>query len=498
MRWGIALAVAAGTASFAPHADAADETRVATSFEDDNPFDLHFGVAYDYNFKRAAILREWNSGRPGDNENRLVKDLIYQQQRHTITPTMEIGLFRDLGLYFQLPVVLSDTRSYSFDQRADDCVFGSPGGSPTATCVNKDNSTTLRDEIVPRAGFDATDTGNPYLPFAGDGSELIFQGPTRRGLDQLHVGLKYGILNQDKRSHMPTWILAFEGRFAVGRAMTFSRDIQQREPDGNGRVGRRIHELGVWTALSRRYRFLDPFFTAHWRQSLRASGSIFQDFSGEGSQDTVNPQSTAGLSFGTEIVPWERKAKNLKVAVVLQGSSVLHYGGRGYSEVWELLADSPALVGSYRPTSQQLDDNGNPTDNSFCDRGAALAFAQQNPGDPGYLAAGGGSCQKFEGITDLQDYASFGFNGGLNLTLGKVARLGIGFNLNTDTRHFVTAASRGDADQPGSGGTNPDEVEAGTTEVNPVRRDVVDNVGRRYAVDDVFDMHAYLRLMLVF
>ncbi len=493
-----ALAIAGGVFGAAGEAHAADVTRVATAFEDDNVFDVHLGVTYDFNYKRAAILREWNSGRPGDNENRLVKDLVYEQFRHTLTPTLEFGVFRDLGLYFELPVVLSDSRQYSFDQRADDCVFGSPGGSPVANCTNKGNSTTLRDEILPTSGFDATNTGNPSLPFGGPDSELIFKGPVRRGLDQLNVGLKYALLDQEKRSHMPTWLIAFEGRFAIGRAMTFSRDIQGGEPDGNTRVGRRIHELGVWTALSRRYRFLDPYFTAHWRQSLRASGSIFQDFSSEGAQDSVQPQSQAGLSVGTEIVPWERKAKNLKVAVVLQGSSILHYGGRGYSEIWELLADSPAMVGSFDPTTQAIDDNGNPTNAGYCDRGAALAFSQQNPGDPGYLAAGGSGCQKFEGVTDLQDYASFGFTGGLNLTLGKIAHLGLGVSANTDTRHFITAAGRGDADLAGSGGSAPEEVEAGTREVNPMRRDVVDNVGRRYAVDDVFDMHAFLRLTLVF
>ncbi len=485
----LAVTFAAATCALAGASDAraADVTRVATAFEDDNVFDVHLGVAYDFNYKRAAILREWNSGRPGDNQNRLVKDLIYERYRHTLTPTLEFGVFRDLGLYFSLPIVLSDARQYSFDQRADDCVFGSPGGSPVANCVNKGNSTTLRDEILPSSGFDATNTGNPYLPFGGPNSELIFKGPVRRGLDQLHIGLKYAILNQEKRSHMPTWIMAFEGRFAVGRAQTFSRNIAGGQPDGNTRVGRRIHELGVWTALSRRYDFLDPFFTAHWRQSLRAAGSKFQDFSSEGSQDTLLPQSQAGLSVGTEIVPWERKAKNLKVAVVLQGSSILHYGGRGYSEVWELLADSPSLAGTY-----------NPTEPDSCNRDLALDYARTSPGDSGYLAAGGPGCQKFEGVTDLQDYASFGFTGGLNLTLGKIAHLGLGVNANTDTRHFITAAGRGNADLSGSGGTNPDEVEAGTREVNPVRRDVVDNVGRRYAVDDVFDMHAYLRLTLVF
>jgi hypothetical protein len=201
---------------------------------------------------------------------------------------------------------------------------------------------------------------------------------------------------------------------------------------------------------------------------------------------------------GSEIVPWERKAKNLKVAVNISGSAALHYGGRGYSEIWELLADSPSLVGSYRPSTQRTDDAGNPVDPGFCDRSEALAAARANPGDPSYLQVGGGACDSFNGVTDLQDYASFGFNGGLDFHLGKYARVGLGINLLTDTRHFVAFTGRGDANRSGAGGTDPDTVEPGTAEVNPVRRDVIDNVGRRYVVDDVVDFHTYLRVMLTF
>ncbi len=474
------LTVLGAFAGLSATAEAAEVTRVASSFEDDDVFDLHFGVAYNYQFKRAAILREWNSGQAADNETQLVKDLIYRQQRHTLTPTLEIGVWHDLAVYVSLPVILSDQRDYSFDKRADDCVFGD---QPNATCVNKDNSTTIRDQIIPRDGFDATNTAAPFRQFTGPGTDLIFKAPNRKGLDQLHVGVKYGILNQDKRSHMPNWIIGAEGRFAVGRAQTFRRDVTVDVPTGNSRVGRRIHELGFWTALSRRYRFLDPFFVAYWRQSIRASGSKFQDFSGEGAQGDINPQSQAGMSFGGEIVPWERKSKNLKVAIVLAGSADLHYGGRGYSEVWELLADSPSLVGSYDPTQA-----------NNCNRDAAIAFAADNPGDPGYLEAGGNSCQPFEGVTELQDYGTFGFQSGLNMHLGKYARLQLGVNLSTDTRHFVTAAGRGDA----AGGSDPDRVEPNTREVNPVRRDVIDNVGRRYVVDDVISALGYLQFMLTF
>ena len=98
-------------------AQAGEVTRVATAFEKENRFDFHFGVAYDYNFKRAAILREWNTGAPNDQENRLVKDLIFQQQRHIVTPSLEFGFWHDFSVYAALPIVAYDQSMYAFDQR---------------------------------------------------------------------------------------------------------------------------------------------------------------------------------------------------------------------------------------------------------------------------------------------------------------------------------------------------------------------------------------------
>lgn len=472
---------------FSLTAQAAEVTRVASSFDEGNPFDLHFGVGYDYEFKKAAILREWSDGQT----NHIARDLLYRQQRHTVLPRLEIGLYKDIAVYAMLPIVALDSRNYSFDQEADPCVYADQvnATNPVATCVNHDNSTSIRDGIIPRDGFDATNTSAPYNNFGGADTETIFKAPNRRGLDQLHVGLKFGLLNQSRLSHMPSWILGLEGRFAIGKPMTFSRDIINEDPAGNHRVGRGIHELGLWTALSRRYRFLDPFFSAWWYQGIRAGNTEFRNFSAYGAQTKVNPQSQVGVSFGAEIVPYERKAKSQKFALELRGLAMLKYGGRGYSEAWELLSDSPALVGTSDPASGRCTQQ---------DVNAVVAYAK-NPGtadDPNYIeGAGATGCERFNGITDLQDFATFGIRGGLNATLSKYAFLQLGLQATTDTRHFITAASRGSAD---GAGPDPEKVDPGTSEVNPVRRDVIDNVGRRYLVDDVWSVMGYFRFLLTF
>ena len=125
-------------------AQASEVTRVASAAEDDDPFDLHFGVAYAFDYKRAAILREFTQG----GQNQLGRDLVYYQQRQTVNVALEIGIYRNLSIYAELPVVVSDNRAYALDQRAGDCVFPS---DITATgsldpsdinCVDKTNSLT--------------------------------------------------------------------------------------------------------------------------------------------------------------------------------------------------------------------------------------------------------------------------------------------------------------------------------------------------------------------
>ncbi|MBK8262122.1 MAG: hypothetical protein IPK80_12405 [Nannocystis sp.] len=466
-------------------ASAAETTRVASSFDEGNPFDLHFGVGYDYEYKKAAILREWSDGQT----NWIARDLLYRQQRHTVMPSLEIGLYKDIAIYANLPIVVSDARSYSFDQEADPCVYSDQvnATNPVATCVNRLNSTSIRDGIIPRDGFDGTNTSDPYGAFSGSESD-IFRGPVRRGFDQVHVGLKIGILSQQRLSHMPHWVIGLEGRFAVGKPMTFSRDIINNDPAGNHRVGRGVHELGLWTALSHRYRFLDPFFTAYWYQGVRAGNTEFRNLSAFGAQTKVNPQSMVGVSFGTEIVPFERKAKSQKFALELRGLAMLRYGGRGYSEAWELLSDSPALVGTNDPATGQC---------SQSQITQVVQYAKSNPEDSDYINNSGATgCVRFNGITDIQDFATFGFRGGINANLSKTATLQLGVNATTDTRHFISSASRGDADAVQGG--DPERVDPGTAEVNPVRRDVIDNVGRRYMVDDVWSLTGYFRFLLTF
>src|SRR5690606_15057899 len=118
-------------------------------------------------------------------------------------------------------------------------------------------------------------------------------------------------------------------------------------------------------------------------------------------------------------IAWENVEKVQKFSLILSGNAEFVTRGRNYSEVWELLADSPALVGPLARGGQ-------------CNVGAATNFAAANLDNPDdYLeaangAASSGDCAKFDGITTVDNFARLGLTAAFNFWMGKYARLNIG------------------------------------------------------------------------
>lgn len=469
----------AGVASAkAPHSP----DRVVTAFEKDNPFDIHVGLDYAFRYHGAALRREWvHEGR-----RVLARDLLYRSLRHSLIPTIEIGLFRGLAAYAELPVVLRDERDYRFDRSSSKgCVDpGQPGTA--ATCVNKTNSTTLRDGIIPNAGFSAERQGGPFLAYPASDTRTIFRAPVRKGIDQIHLGLKYAILRQDKVSAFPTWILAFESRLGIGAEQTMKRSLNDA-PASNRFVGRKIHEFGFWTSVHRRYRYIQPYANGYARWAVAAKKSAIGRINAPGTP-SPGPQNKMGMSMGAMIVPWVQPERKLRFAIEVQGN--LDYVGRGhaYSEGWEIFSDSPALVGNRDPAGPA------------CSVAAALEFAGLNPSNPSdYLRVANGqsegqNCAAFSGVTKVAAHATLGGTLNLRLTLGPWAELSVGSTLSSTTQHLISGESLGVPNIAG----DPNLIDLGTQDMNPQRRDVIDRPGRRYAVDDVLTARAHASLRVTF
>lgn len=453
-----------------PRAAAGNEyTDIASAFDTDNPFSIFAGVDYSFAAKRASIKRELSG--PGHPEAPpdtipIVKDLVFAEDRHIITPHLQLGIFHDVELRFSLPITLALNRSYDFDQRADPCTFPSMGGM--ATCVDRTNSSTLGDHILPdgtsgKIGYDAND---PTTGFDLN-SKTVFRSPGRSGLDQLHIGLSWAPMNQARDDTKPTWILGAEVRISVGQIMK----LDAADPQSQTGVSTGVHEFRAQTSISKRTSWAEPFVMFWWQAPIGVRGDNARDpdsslFWNVGfGQREHSPQQQAGTMFGFDATLWENPKEQQRINLGFVGTVMAHFAGLGYSEMWEIFACG-----------------GDP----MCDPGAPLRI-RLDPTDPSSPIV------NHPGVTSIENYMSFAGRIGVNGQIGPHAKFSVAFDLGRDQSHAISYTDAGTV-FPACGPMNPapncegppadNVVTPGTREVNPLHVQLIDVAGRRFIVDE--------------
>jgi hypothetical protein len=442
----------------APAAHAADITDLASAFDENNPFDFRLRARYDHRWKTAQIKREIEGLSPTQDRIQTFKDLFYQQQLDVFTLRAEAGLFQDLQIHVELPVVLNETSELSYDQNAGDgCRFGS---EPNPNCVNAMNSTTIRDGILPPGGYDAQRSG------ATLGGNRVFNAPVRGAtgggsagdsFDVFNVGLAWAPVNQARDDTKPTWILQLEGQFSIGNIKKFDR----ARPGDNHAVSEGVHRLVAQTAISKRFRYFDPYIAFWYMYPIARDDSLYKDYGR--AQKTKNPQMQGGTTFGVEMIAYEKPSESYKFGIDLTGRIDAHFNGKGYSEMWEALASSKALD---------------------CDPAYNLACGPAAPPNA-YKGA------PYTGITAIENYASLQAEISLLGQIGKHAHFRFGFQYRHDGSHVIT---NDDIGSPLNGASRVSLP----AEFNPAYRAVVDQTGRRYKVDNVNYYNIYLWGQLMF
>lgn len=428
-------------AALASRAEASPESEVASAFDRGDKLDIHLRLEYRYSAHRAAIKRELSGleGADPDGPVPLVKDLVVRSARHEIVPRLELGVFTDLAITAALPVILRDSRRLAFDQgEGSGCVFPEDPGA--ASCIDRSNSTTIRDGLLPPEGVDSN--GGSLAP----DSATIFRGVNRHGLDQLHVGMVWAPMNQERDSTKPTWKLGAELRIAVGRTMTYHR----ADPESSDGVSRGIHELRLYTSMARRLAWAEPFFEVYWQGAIgaRSGAPLDPPSPGFGAQQTA-AQQLAGGRFGFEAIAWESEGDDERVGLTLSGRLDAHFEGRDYTDMWEVFAYA-----------------GDAT------AGGPLALDR----DP---VADGSQTISHPGATNVENFLTLGGQAGIDAHLGSHLRFELAFAIDWDQSHLLTFAD------PGIDGSDDnDTVDPGTDEVNPLHSPLIDTVGRRYRIDE--------------
>lgn len=420
-------------------ARAAEVTRVVSALDDDDTFDLNLTATWLHDVKTALVNREQQTA----SGTALVRDLKYARTRDVLDLRLDFGVLWDVGLHVDAPLVLHDSNHLDFDN----------GVSGAGSMIN---STTVLDGIV----------GAPL-----DGSSRLFSSPTRKGFENLGLGVTWAVFNQRRDDTKPTWTLGFDAKLDVFQDMRYDPS----NPNANTAVGLGYHQM-IWsTWVSKRFRHFDPYFGASYMLPIRTNGSIFQDQGG--GQTVVNPQQQASVVIGVEEIAWENAPRQQRITIEARAHMEEHFAGRNYSEMWEPLSGSSSC-------------KGGSTDLTGCR--AALDEVAQAPVVNGVTQPLTVRGAPYPGVTDVEAYGTFGGDVGLNVQVGPYIRFRSLFGLTVDEPHFITNASPGVAGPDGR--VNSDDP----AQANPVYRESVDLPGRRYRIEQSETWHLVVEGSLMF
>jgi len=244
--------ILAGLLAASP-APAAEITQVSSSGEVEHPFGFALGVRWERIDRRAQITREFRD----DQETGRIQselELDYTQVQNRLVPRLAIGLWHDLELRAELPVVLADEPSWRFAPSGG----GRAPGSQTPVYSIADNRLDASGNPCP-----GTPPGN-LCPMFPVGNRLH----AGTALDDLRIGLAWAATSQRRTPWWPTWVVSLDvtaptaARFdpARGRldAASFF-DPGRFSTSNKAAVGRKIWVYEIATAVSRRMGPVEPY-----------------------------------------------------------------------------------------------------------------------------------------------------------------------------------------------------------------------------------------------
>lgn len=313
----VALQLATGAS-----ARAAELTRVASSFEEKDPFGMYLDFAFDRLQDKGKITREWYQ----DGQLVDVTELRYVNYRTAMPLDLHLGLFRDLELHVGVPIVFQDDREWDF-----------------AANTTADNTTLYRNCSDARGNGCAT---------PGQGEGRLFEIPARSyrsGLGDFTFGLAYAPYVQKKDPSKPTWVLRFDWTAPTASLLNPSAPTST---SSRGNIGERLHKYTFSTAISKRISFAEPYFQLHYTLPWRGPGAYSNCDNASNmtmghaencgvqvwtrAETGIKPQHTGGFAFGSELNLFEREELHQRVAFDLRAWMTYFSEGRIYNELSDL------------------------------------------------------------------------------------------------------------------------------------------------------------------
>lgn len=320
--------------SYGARAFAASVTDVPDAADGDDPFDAHLSVGFDYTWQRALITRENTqlSERDPSNTPRTVdvRELDYQRHSFRLRPRIDVGVFHDLAVFFEWPIVLYDQQSTRFHS----------GTSAANSTITRDMESAPSLDGWPQTGGSGgdfpDDNGSAVYGFPaqsyngwkmnrGDGS---FES-VRAGFDYPILGVRWSPLNNERDPSKPTITLQADYNLGFIPLPVSDPTNDRHTPSDPGPVARGLHEFHFHVGMSKRWLLLDPYFLVDYWLPFRATDGY----------PGLNPRQRGGFTLGLEVIAFENPKIAQRLTINVASWAQLHSEGRDYSEVSDLLGE---------------------------------------------------------------------------------------------------------------------------------------------------------------
>jgi hypothetical protein len=297
-------------------AAAAEISRVASSGDRNDLFDLDLSVRWERFQERATITRE-----------NVPDALRFDRTQNALVARVAVGLWKDLELHAEMPYVLADDRSWH---------FGIVGGRPTGGVAPF--SSIENNDIAANGQACAS---SPCALFPVSPEQTVYHGGR---VGDLVVGLAWGIFNDRRDDTKPSWVIGTDVTFPTAAAYDPAQDrgtgwsSPYGLPAKPGPFGEKVWKFDAYTVLSRRIGAIDPYVKAHATTMLRSSRTYSNcdnaaamtspslpvkqmndeavaNCASWGDDAGAQLPWIAGLTVGTELVPYENRYESQRVSV---------------------------------------------------------------------------------------------------------------------------------------------------------------------------------------
>jgi len=403
-------------------------TDVADAADGDDPFDLNLHFGFSQRRVSGDIRREALNASGGASFDKIG---TYRSTRNVLDVGLDLGVYHDLAVTVRLPVILSD--SYTIRN----------GSTPSDVMVEGGTDTLF---------------------------SLPFDGPTRSGLDTVHVGIMWGPLNQNRVHEVPSWVILADLGIPIGDLMRPCNPSSGTSCNAGISRGNLVAHFE--TRISRRHRYVEPYVGLGATAEIPTrSKSTYRPVGDLRGYQHILPPFVGDFVVGAAFIPWENLPRYQRFVVDLRATGSYVSNGRDYSPLYDALGTS----GASGLTSLNCEDGG---DIATCPAGSAQVA--------------------FNGLTDTLAYGRIGGRVAIEIQAARYITFNVGSNISFQTAHSITSADVCNANVTNSATPRPGAVDCVDGVYNPHYRDSIDEPGRRFEVAGSWVVDLFARAVAQF